>query len=108
MKFVEASLKLLGWGSVAIGVWGLVHPKSLTAAMGDVPELGRTLALRDFVLGVALLKTGTTLPLALRIASDVQDAVRLRERSPKTAAGAAGVAAWGAVVMAGKFIGPAT
>jgi hypothetical protein len=108
MKFLDTSRKLLGWGSVAIGVWGLVHPKSLTTAMGDDSDLGRTLALRDFVVGVALLKTGKTWPLSLRIASDVQDAVRLRERSPKAAAGAVGVAAWAAVVMVGNFIGPAT
>ena len=108
MKFVDTSLKLFGWGSVAIGVWGLIHPKSLTAVMGDDPELGRTLAFRDLVVGVALLKSATPWPLALRISSDVQDAVRLRERSPKVAAGAAGVATWGAVAMVGKFISPAT
>src|SRR6185295_1893461 len=56
MKFVHTSVKLLGWGSVAIGAWGLVHPKSLTALMGDDPALGRPLGLRDAVVGVALLK----------------------------------------------------
>src|SRR5689334_12699973 len=100
MKFVECSVKLLGWGSLAIGVWGIVHPRSLTGLMGDHPDLGRPLALRDAVVGVALLTTRSTWPLTLRIASDVQDAIRLRRRSPVIALGAAAVAAWGATTLA--------
>ena len=103
MKFVDTSVKLLGWGSVAIGVWGLIHPKSLTVLMGDDPDLGRPLALRDAVVGVALLKSGKSWALALRVANDVQDAFRLRRRSPMIALGAAAVVAWGVTALAGRM-----
>src|SRR5690242_14933610 len=99
MKFVNSSVQFLGWGSLAIGIWGLVHPRSLTGLIGDDPDLGRPLALRDAVVGVGLLTTGGTWPLAFRIASDVQDAIRLRRRSPIIALGAAAVAAWGVAAL---------
>jgi hypothetical protein len=101
MKFVAASVKLLGWGSLAFGAWGLIHPRSLTGLMGDDPEIGRLLGVRDAITGVALLNVSGPLPIGLRLASDLHDAVRLRDRSPLTALGAAAVAVWGAAVLAG-------
>jgi hypothetical protein len=99
MRFVDTSVRLLGWGSVAIGVWGLVHPRSLSRLLGDDPKLGRLLAGRDMVVGLALLKCDGSLPLALRLASETHDAFRLRERSPMVSLGAAGIAVWGALAL---------
>jgi hypothetical protein len=99
MRFVDASLKLLGWGSVALGLWGLIDPKSLTRLMGDDPQLGRALGARDALVGIALLTIDYPLPLGLRMASDVHDAIRLRHRSPYAALGAAAVSVWGAAVL---------
>jgi hypothetical protein len=103
MKFVDRSIKLFALGSLAIGAWGLIHPKSLTALMGDDPELGRLLGARDLVVGVALLKIAGPLPLAMRMASDLHDAIRLRQRSPLVALGAAAVALWGAAALAASL-----
>jgi hypothetical protein len=103
MQFVAGSVKLFGWGSVAFGVWGLLHPKSLTDLLGDDPELGRLLGARDMVVGVALLKAAGPVPLAMRLASDLHDAIRLRERSPLVALGAAAIAVWGAAALAGSL-----
>jgi len=99
MRFVDGSIKLLGVGSVVIGAWGVIHPRSLTTLMGDDPELGRWLGTRDVLVGAALLEFGGPVPVALRVASDLHDAIRLRRRSPLTAFGAAGVAIWGAVLL---------
>ena len=104
MTFVDASVKLFAIGSLAFGTWGLIHPKSLTGLLGDDPELGRLLGLRDAVVGVALLRFAGPLPLALRMASDLHDAVRLRERSPVVALGAATIALWGAAAVAGSLV----
>jgi len=100
MGFARTSARVLGWGSVAIGIWGLVHPKSLTRLLGDDPELGRCLGVRDALVGLALLKVPGPLPLGLRLASDLHDAVRLRHRSPTVALGAAGVAVWDSSALA--------
>jgi hypothetical protein len=104
MKFVDGSVKLFGWGSIAFGAWGLLHPKSLTELLGDDPELGRLLGARDMVVGLALLRAAGPLPLAMRLASDLHDAVRLRERSPMVALGAAAIALWGAAALAGRLM----
>ena len=57
------------------------------------------------VVGLALLgMTGPT-PVVLRLASDVHDAVRLRQRSPMVALGAAAFALWGAATLAGEVSG---
>lgn len=101
MTFVDASVKLFGWGSVVIGTWGLIHPKSLTGLFGDQPELGRLLGARDVAVGMALLTIPGPLPLGMRMASDLHDAIRLRQRSPLVAAGAALVALWGAGALVG-------
>jgi hypothetical protein len=103
MRFVEASVKLLGWGSLAFGAWGLLHPRSLTGLMGDDPEIGRLLGVRDTITGVALLNVSGPLPIGMRLASDLHDAVRLRDRSPLTALGAAAIAVWGAAALAGAL-----
>jgi hypothetical protein len=111
MTFVDGSVKLLGVGSVAFGVWGSIHPKSLTDLLGDDPELGRTLGARDMVVGLALLSVPTAaraLPLAMRLASDAHDAIRLRERSPLVALGAAAIALWGAAALVGSLMADRT
>ena len=99
-RFVDVSVKLLGIGSLVFGAWGLVHPKSLTELLGDDPSLGRLLGFRDAVAGVALLRSGGPVSLGMRCASDVHDAIRLRERSPMVAIGAAAIAVWGAAALA--------
>jgi hypothetical protein len=104
MNFVDGSVKLFGVGSVAFGVWGLIDPRSLTGLLGDDPELGRLLGARDMVVGLALLSARRApLPLAMRLASDLHDAIRLRERSPLVALGAAAIAVWGAAALAGSL-----
>jgi hypothetical protein len=103
MAFVDTSVKLLGWGSLAFGAWGLIHPRSLTGVMGDDPELGRLLGLRDAIVGVALIEGSGPLPLAMRAASDLHDAVRLRQQSPWVALGALAITAWGAAALAGSL-----
>jgi hypothetical protein len=103
MGLVHRSVKLLAWGSLAFGAWGLIHPKSLTGLMGDDPEFGRLLGVRDAVVGVALLAGSGPTPLIMRLASDLHDAIRLRRRSPMAAAGAAVVACWGAAALANRL-----
>ena len=107
MGFVDRSVKLLGFGSLVFGAWGLSHPTSLTALMGDDPALGRRLGARDLVVALALLTVPGPLPLATRLASDLHDAIRLRHRSPRAAVGAAVVALWGAAVLVGSLRPPA-
>ena len=105
MKFVDGSVKLFALGSVAFGAWGVIHPKSLTGLLGDHRELGRRLGARDLVVGVALLTMAGPFPLAMRMASDLHDAIRLRERSPVVALGAAAIALWGAAALAVSLVG---
>jgi hypothetical protein len=105
MRFVDASVKLLGVASLAFGAWGLIHPRSVAALLGDDPRLGRQLGARDTAVGLALLyRVAAPLPLCLRFASDVHDALRLRERSPLIALGAAATAGWGAATLAGALL----
>jgi hypothetical protein len=99
MNFVDTSIKLLGGGSLVFGVWGLIHPESLTGVMGDDAQLGRRLGIRDTVIGVALLKGAGPVAVSMRCASDLHDAIRLRERSPIVALGAAAIAVWGAATF---------
>ena len=103
MTFADKSVKLLGWGSLVFGAWGIVDPKGLTGLMGDDPEIGRMLGVRDVVVGLTLLGATGPIPLAMRLASDIHDAVRLRERSPLVALSALAVAAWGATALAGSL-----
>lgn len=103
MRFVDNSIQLFGWGSVAFGVWGLIDPKGLTGLLGDDPDLGRLLGTRDAVVGVALLAAPGPISLAMRLASDLHDAVRLRERSPLVALSALAIAVWGAAALAGSL-----
>src|SRR3954451_24845071 len=105
MTFVSATRQLFGWGSLAFGVWGLLAPRSLTDLLGDDPRVGRWLGARDTVVALGLLGTSGPAPVALRLASDLHDAVRLRERSPVVALGAAGFALWGAAALAGEIKG---
>ena len=70
--------------------------------MGDDPEIGRLLGVRDTIVGAALLKVPGPLPLGMRLVSDLHDAIRLRRRSPRTALGAVAVALWGAAALAGS------
>jgi hypothetical protein len=104
MTFVNGSVKLLGWGSLGFGAWGLIDPKSLTGLMGDDPELGRLLGVRDSIVGLVLLGRAARLGLAMRLASDLHDAIRLRERSPVASAGASMIALWGAAALVGSLV----
>src|SRR3954469_15019313 len=99
MAVVDDSIKLLAAGSMLFGAWGLIDPASLTGLMGDDPELGRQLGIRDTVVGVGLLTIAGPIPLCMRFASDLHDAMRLRERSPMVALGAAAIALWGAATL---------
>jgi hypothetical protein len=56
--------------------------------LGDNPDLARSLAIRDGIIGVALLQVPGVAPLAARTLADFDDAARLRDRSPLVAAGA--------------------
>lgn len=103
MRFVDTSVKLFGLGSVVFGAWGLIHPASLTGLLGDDPALGRRLGARDMVVGLALLTAAAPVPLAMRLACDVHDAIRLRQRSPLVAFGAAVIAVWGAAALVGSL-----
>jgi apolipoprotein D and lipocalin family protein len=91
---VAASRFLIALGSLAIGVWGLAAPRQLARVMGDDEALARPLAARDAVIGIALLATRSTLPLFCRAGADLTDAVRLRRRSPWSAAAALASAGW--------------
>jgi hypothetical protein len=100
-QFVTLSRVVLGAGSLAFSAWGLIDPKGMAGALGDDPGVARPLAIRDGVIGVALLHPrGGTLPLLARIAADISDAVRLARRSPKVAAGALAFAAWSGATLA--------
>ena len=100
MDFVKTSTRLLGIGSLAFGVWGLIDPRSLTDLMGDDPRLGRPLGARDAAIGIALLAwPDRATPLVARMAADASDAMRLQRRSPRVAAGAAAFVAWSALTL---------
>jgi apolipoprotein D and lipocalin family protein len=91
---VAASRFLIALGSLAIGAWGLAAPRQLARVMGDDEALARPLAARDAASGIALLGTRSTLPLFCRVGADITDALRLRRRSPWTAAAALCFASW--------------
>jgi hypothetical protein len=104
MDFVRTSTRLLGIGSLAFGVWGLIDPRSLTSLMGDDPRLGRPLAARDAAIGVALLTwPDRPLPLVARMAADSSDTMRLARRSPLVATGAAAFVAWSALTVVAQW-----
>jgi hypothetical protein len=98
---LSLSRTALGLGSIAIGVWGFAAPRQLALFMGDDPELARPLALRDAILGVALLGSSGRGPLVARSIADLSDAVRLRRRSPVVAAAALAFGLLSAVVALG-------
>jgi len=81
----------LGYGSVALGVVGLLAPRQVARLMNDDPTLARPLSLRDALIGVAILRDRGAASLVVRGLSDVSDAVRLHRRSPLVAFGAFGV-----------------
>ena len=103
MDYVSASRRLLGWGSLFFGGWGLIHPESLTRLMGDDPKLGPALGVRDTVVGLLLLGNAGPAPLLARAASDASDAIRLRRRSPSVAAGAVAFGVWAAVAAIAAY-----
>src|SRR5262249_17419836 len=84
----QLSRRAIGWASIGIGVSGLAAPRPLARMMGDDPAIARPLALRDLVIGAAVLPSDSTAPLLLRTAADFTDAFRLRRKSPITAAAA--------------------
>ncbi|MGE3508113.1 MAG: hypothetical protein AB7N65_04445 [Vicinamibacterales bacterium] len=99
MTFAETSTRLLAAGSLAFGTWGLIAPRGLTDLMGDDPSIGRLLGTRDLALGVALLAWPGAATLAARVLADASDAVRLRDRSPRVALGAAVITVWGVAAL---------
>ena len=106
MTFVQASTRILGLGSLAFGAWGLLSPRSLTDLMGDDPSVGRLLGARDSAVGLALLSPAGPAALAARVIADASDAVRLRDRSPRVALGAAAFTIWGlAAFLASRSAG---
>jgi len=90
----------LGYGSVALGVVGLLAPRQVARLMNDDPDLARPLSLRDALIGVAILRDRGPASLVARGLSDVSDAVRLRRRSPLVALGAFSV---GVVAFAAAY-----
>jgi hypothetical protein len=99
MTFQRASTLFLGAGSLVFGLWGALSPRTLAQAAGDDPDLAPYLGARDTVIGAALMTSGGPIALGARVASDLSDAWRLRDRSPKIAAGALGFAILGGVAM---------
>ena len=97
---VAASRFLLALGSIAIGAWGVAAPRQLARIMGDDEALARPLAARDAAIGIALLGSRSTLPLFCRAGSDLTDALRLRRRSPWSAAAALVSAGWSLATVA--------
>ena len=101
---VAASRFLLALGSLALGAWGLAAPRQLARIMGDDEALARPLAARDAVIGLALIRSRSALPLFCRAGADITDALRLRRRSPWSAAAALAAASWSlaTVVFSGR------
>ena len=97
---VAASRFLIALGSLAIGAWGLAAPRQLARFIGDDEALARPLAARDAAIGIALLGSRSTVPLFCRAAADVSDALRLRRRSPSSAAAALFSAGWSLATVA--------
>lgn len=97
---VAASRFLLAAGSLALGVWGLAAPRQLARVMGDDEALSRPLAARDAAIGIALLGSSSRLPLFCRAGADLTDALRLRRRSPWSAAAALAAASWSLATVA--------
>jgi len=79
-----------GGGSLAFGVWGLVHPASLARFMGTGEPAARLIGFRDTGVGLLIARCQGPLPFALRALYDLGDSVMLRERRPNVAAGALG------------------
>jgi hypothetical protein len=94
MHIVRVSKVTLALGSIGVGAWGLLAPRQLARLMGDNPVLARPLAVRDAMIGIALLRSSGAAPLCIRALAAFSDAVRLRNRSPMAAAGALGFGVW--------------
>jgi hypothetical protein len=88
MNVTRISRFALAYGSIAIGLAGVLAPRAIARLFGDNPDLARSLAIRDGIIGIALLRVPGIAPLAARSLADFDDAARLRERSPLVAAGA--------------------
>ena len=88
MSVVRIARLGLAYGSIALGVAGVLAPRALARLFGDNPDLARSLAIRDGIIGIALLQLPGIAPLAARTLADFDDAARLRERNPLVAAGA--------------------
>ena len=61
---------------------------------GGRPGLGRLLGTRNLIVGVALFRIPDLMLLAVRLASDLHDAIRLRKRRTMVALGTAAIAMW--------------
>lgn len=70
----------IGWVSIGVGLALIVTPRWMTKGfgMGERPNLGRFLGVRDLVLGAGLLRSESLAPwLQARAISDVGDAALL-------------------------------
>ncbi len=96
----------LGWVSLGVGLAAIAAPVPLTKAfgLGDRPNLGRFLGVRDIVLGAGILRGQNTtswlqargiadaLDVALIVGGTVTGAFR-RDRAPISLASGAGLSA---------------
>ena len=86
MTLTRLSRQTLGIASLVVGGAALVAPESLARLAGDDPGIARSLGMRDAVIGMGLLRSGSLSPLLARATADLEDAFRLRHRSPFVAA----------------------
>lgn len=86
MTLTRLSRQTLGIASLVVGGVALVAPGPLARLAGDDPGIARSLGIRDAVIGMGLLRSDSLSPLVARATADLEDAVRLRHRSPFVAA----------------------
>jgi hypothetical protein len=94
--------RVLGLGTLAFGVLGVVRPASLARMMDAEEEHARAIGYRDLGSGLALLWSADPRPpIVQRMLYDVGDALYLASRKPAAAAAAAalGFAALCAVAL---------
>lgn len=107
MTVIGVSRGLLTAGSLGFGLWGLVDPKGLARAAGDTRGTASAMGVRDTLVGTALMRYGGPVPLLTRAVADISDAIRLRHRSPRVAAGALAFAVLAVVTAAASMKGRA-
>lgn len=92
--------KLLGVGTLAFGVLGLVRPGVLGRMVASDEETAREIGFRDLGNGALLLASPDPRPaIAQRMLFDVSDALMFGRRKPGVAAAALGFAALSAFAL---------